>query len=344
MSGPSKRQLKLRQRDKHKQVEAAKAKGGFPNQTVFRASERLYRPLATIQGSLTNYPELLAHPHPALVPLGTLALSAFSSLQVPAYALPSVPGLIYLPQALPPKLQAQLVHEALLHYPRAPNKTNLHAHYHLPSESIFHAHLEDPDLQVQSIDPTTTTTSSIPISSLIRKLRWTTLGRQYDWSTKSYPDHQEIPPFPSTLDQISRSIAQVLPAPFSSSHYTPQAGVVNYYHVGDTLTGHVDQSEENMDAPLISLSLGCSSVFLIGPDAQTTPAALLLRSGDVLAMCGSSRSFLHGIPSILPTSSPSYLTDPATYLQGVSEAEEASACTTYIQNARINMNVRQVFY
>lgn len=38
-----------------------------------------------------------------------------------------------------------------------------------------------------------------------------------------------------------------------TKRYCPQAGIVNFYQIRDTLTAHVDRSELNMEAPLVSL-------------------------------------------------------------------------------------------
>lgn len=58
---------------------------------------------------------------------------------------------------------------------------------------------------------------------------------------------------------------------------------MNYYHLDSTLSGHVDQSEFNLEAPLISISLGQNAVFLLGGktlDNEVTP--LMLRCGDIM--------------------------------------------------------------
>ena len=64
--------------------------------------------------------------------------------------------------------------------------------------------------------------------------------------------------------------------------------------------GHTDHSEENLSAPLLSISLGQPAIFLIGDSSlATVPTALLLRSGDVLMMERESRLAYHAVPRIL---------------------------------------------
>ena len=67
------------------------------------------------------------------------------------------------------------------------------------------------------------------------------------------------------------------------------------------MCGHLDDAEHCMSEPIVSMSLGCSAIFLLGTRSKTdTPKALLLRSGDVVVMSGESRYCYHGIPAILP--------------------------------------------
>ena len=64
--------------------------------------------------------------------------------------------------------------------------------------------------------------------------------------------------------------------------------------------GHTDHSEDNLSAPLLSISLGQAAIFLIGGSSlATVPTAVLLRSGDVLLMERESRLAFHAVPRIL---------------------------------------------
>jgi alkylated DNA repair protein alkB family protein 1 len=64
---------------------------------------------------------------------------------------------------------------------------------------------------------------------------------------------------------------------------------------GDVLGGHKDDVEADMALPIVSVSLGCEAVFLMGgPTRDTRPTALRLRSGDVLVLAGQARACYHG--------------------------------------------------
>jgi alkylated DNA repair protein alkB family protein 1 len=51
----------------------------------------------------------------------------------------------------------------------------------------------------------------------------------------------------------------------SPTPYLPDAALVNYYHSArDTLSGHRDDVERDLAQPIVTLSLGCEGVFLMG--------------------------------------------------------------------------------
>lgn len=56
-------------------------------------------------------------------------------------------------------------------------------------------------------------------------------------------------PFPKELADLSRIVAAVS----GFRDFQAEAAIVNFYHFDSTLAGHTDHSEENLEAPLISL-------------------------------------------------------------------------------------------
>jgi DNA alkylation damage repair protein AlkB len=146
---------------------------------------------------------------------------------------------------------------------------------------------------------------------LLYKLRWTTLGYHYDWNTKQYYEDRKSP-FPLHLAQLSTFILRVAGFPGYvdstcsyesigvSVSFLAEAGIVNYYHLDSTLSGHTDHSERDLSRPLLSISFGQSAVFLVGGETKSVlPQAIILRSGDVVIMSGASRLAYHGVPKII---------------------------------------------
>lgn len=115
---------------------------------------------------------------------------------------------------------------------------------------------------------------------------------------------------------------------------------------------HRDVSEE-VDKGLVSLSFGCECLFMIAPsrgarekdeddkdeDKDKKKYLLLrLRSGDAIYMTNESRYAWHGVPKVMKGTCPDYLADwPAS-----SENGEFDEWKGWMQNKRINLNVRQM--
>lgn len=163
-------------------------------------------------------------------------------------------------------------------------------------------------------------------SALEKKLRWVTLGGQYDWTNKVYP--AEAPPeFPPDIADLVGSLFPDM---------DPQAAIVNFYSPGDTLSLHRDVSEE-VDRGLVSVSLGCDAIFIIGlhdEAAGTRSLVLRLRSGDVVYMGGESRYAWHAVPCIVEKTCPEHLQSWP--------GDEFPAWQNWMKNKRINLNIRQM--
>ena len=85
-----------------------------------------------------------------------------------------------------------------------------------------------------------------------------------------------------------------------SEDYRAEAAIINYYPMDSNLGGHVDYSEPNKNAPLVSISIGQSAIFLIGgPSKSLEPLPILLQNGDVVIMTHQARQSYHAVPKIL---------------------------------------------
>lgn len=143
---------------------------------------------------------------------------------------------------------------------------------------------------------------------------------------------------PQELSSLTSTLATTL----GFNDFKAEAAIINYYRMNSTLAGHADHSEVNISAPLFSISFGQSAIFLIGGLTQDDPAeAILLRSGDVVVMSGQSRLRYHGVPKILPATAAPWDEESVNERDCVWR-DDWSKARTYISEARINMNVRQV--
>ncbi|CAG4952712.1 unnamed protein product [Colias eurytheme] len=192
---------------------------------------------------------------------------------------------------------------------------------------------------------------------LQKKLRWTTLGYHHNWDTKVYSEDNKTS-FPLELAELCDVVARTL----GYTTFKAEAAIVNYYHMDSTLSAHTDHSEVNLEAPLFSFSFGQSAIFLLGGhDKSVEPSAFLLSSGDIAVMSKEARLCYHAVPKILPSTKQPWNHKDMTCIKnsGVEfkyvveddlikamnknlNEEEWRKFNNYVEESRININVRQV--
>jgi alkylated DNA repair dioxygenase AlkB len=72
---------------------------------------------------------------------------------------------------------------------------------------------------------------------------------------------------------------------FLSLEFQSEAAIINFYHSDSVLFGHKDDVEEAMAFPIVSLSLGCSAVFLIAESKEVILQILSLQKSSELRFC-----------------------------------------------------------
>lgn len=296
--------------------------------------------------------------------------TALQDYQVPKIlTVEGLPGLVIIPDFLPIQVQKTLVEDIIENLISDPaHLSNLDAHYINPQSSMRHLFDEQADdnscFSEHALQPINTSIHAPLSLSTVRskKLRWITLGGQYNWTTKVYPSFRKGEPGFSTFPA---SMAPLFSPPLFD--LTPEAAIVNFYAPGDILSPHQDVAEISQ-ADLVSMSIGCDAVFYIGlhrydvlpPTSTTTtctnssgsssngppasddydcscttevkqPLQIRVRSGDVVIMGGASRAAFHGVGRVWSNSSPQEL---------VSAVKPKYA--EWLQNKRININVRQM--
>lgn len=144
---------------------------------------------------------------------------------------------------------------------------------------------------------------------------------------------------PLELIEMTAVLARVI----RFNKFKAEAAIINYYRMNSTLAGHTDNSEVDKQAPLFSISFGQPAIFLIGGLSQDDPAhAMMIRSGDVVVMTGESRLRYHGIPKILSADTTPWNLDNDYHGSSDTILEDWPRARTFISEARININVRQV--
>nr|WP_150278693.1 DNA oxidative demethylase AlkB [Halopseudomonas salina] len=121
---------------------------------------------------------------------------------------------------------------------------------------------------------------------------WVTDRHGYRYSARDPLTDQPWPAMPELLQQLAVSAA----AAGGYEGFEPDACLINRYETGAKMGLHQDKDEDDMDAPIVSVSLGAPIRFLFGGLARTDKAAgWKLEHGDVVVWGGASRLFFHGV-------------------------------------------------
>ncbi len=109
----------------------------------------------------------------------------------------------------------------------------------------------------------------------------------------SHPDTGKAwPPIPERCLELWQDVA----------HWThpPEACLINFYKGKARMGSHVDRDEEELGAPVVSVSLGDDAIFHVGGRKRSDPKTrLTLRSGDVVVLGGAARLCYHGVDRVL---------------------------------------------
>ncbi|PNS13839.1 tRNA (guanine-N(7)-)-methyltransferase [Sphaceloma murrayae] len=251
------------------------------------------------------------------------------------------PGLRILPGVLPLEAQILFISQVLHRDLANPlHKINLTADHDLtypppsPHSSLFsYLPTDTPSTPKSPSQP------PLPMSTFLsRKLRWLTLGTQYDWPTRSYPRHSPTP-FPSDLSAL---ITALFPA------VTPQSGVCLLYGSKDFMPVHRDVSEQ-CQTPLASFSFGCDGIFLLArgeeeahgeEEKRNRVLPIRVRSGDCVYLSGEARWAWHAMPRTVAGTAPKGLAEwPA--VEG--EEERYKRWKNFMGGKRLNVSCRQVW-
>ncbi|CAD5216401.1 unnamed protein product [Bursaphelenchus xylophilus] len=210
------------------------------------------------------------------------------------------PGLYILNNIITEEGQIELAKKCLLEYSEPPNVTNLTVDGSYNQSDVFLNRSE--------------------------KLRWVTMGNDYNWTDKIYADRPRNR-LPDEIVKFADLVSRIL----GLGPMAPDAVIMNFYPSKATLSPHVDRSERSIEKPLISISLGQSAIYLSGGASLDDPIdPILLHSGDVLVMHGAQRLVYHAVPRILKLRR-------FSKMEGINER-----VLEYINNCRLNITIRQV--
>lgn len=123
-------------------------------------------------------------------------------------------------------------------------------------------------------------------------LGWVSDRRGYRYTAVDPLSGRPWPAMPAVMRDLAGRAAQA--AGFGG--FAPDACLINQYLPGSKLSLHQDRDEQDLSAPIVSLSLGLPAVFLFGtPERSDRPQRYRLQHGDAVIWGGPARLAFHGV-------------------------------------------------
>lgn len=128
-------------------------------------------------------------------------------------------------------------------------------------------------------------------------LGWVTdKDRGYRYQPQHPVTGRPWPAIPAALLDLWRTV--------SGSPKLPEACLVNFYTDDARMGLHQDRDEQDLEAPVVSVSLGDTCLFRVGGSERTDRTlSFKLSSGDVVVLGGEGRLAFHGVDKIYPNTS-----------------------------------------
>ena len=132
-------------------------------------------------------------------------------------------------------------------------------------------------------------------------LSWVSDRRGYRYAALDPLTGTPWPALPADFAQLAHAAAQE--AGFAA--FVPDACLINRYAPGTRLSLHQDRDEQDLAAPIVSISLGLPATFLWGGDTRGERALRVpLRHGDAVVWGGVDRLRFHGVLPVAPGQHP----------------------------------------
>jgi DNA oxidative demethylase len=121
---------------------------------------------------------------------------------------------------------------------------------------------------------------------------WVTDRRGYRYDTNDPETGKPWPAMPPPFRVLAREAA----AQAGFDEFSPDACLINRYQPGARMSLHQDKDEDDFGAPIVSVSLGLSAIFLFGGLKRSDKTQRFrLEHGDIAVWGGPVRLVYHGV-------------------------------------------------
>ncbi|CAH9018047.1 DNA oxidative demethylase AlkB [Candidatus Nitrosacidococcus sp. I8] len=123
-------------------------------------------------------------------------------------------------------------------------------------------------------------------------LGWTSSKKGYCYTPQDPETNQDWPPLPKAFLELANHAAKKV----GFLGFIPDACLINSYCPGACLSLHQDRDEQDLNAPIVSVSLGIGAVFLFGGLRRKDPLQKFpIYHGDIVVWGGVDRLRYHGV-------------------------------------------------
>ena len=123
-------------------------------------------------------------------------------------------------------------------------------------------------------------------------LGWTSSKEGYAYLSHDPLSLKAWPAMPADFQTLAQSAASAAGWP----NFKSDSCLINRYESGARMGLHQDRDEQDLSAPIVSVSIGASAKFMIGGLRRADPVKTIdLHDGDVLVWGGSARLVFHGV-------------------------------------------------
>ena len=124
---------------------------------------------------------------------------------------------------------------------------------------------------------------------------WVSNKNGYSY-VKNHPETNDLWP---EIPQLILNITKELIDKSGYFNFNPESCLINFYNKNSKLGLHRDDTEQNLSAPIISISLGDTAHFYLGGLTKKDKLTkILIESGDCYVQGNQSRLFYHQIKKI----------------------------------------------
>jgi DNA oxidative demethylase len=123
-------------------------------------------------------------------------------------------------------------------------------------------------------------------------LGWVSSAQGYAYLPHDPDTLRAWPEMPAAFKRLAHEAAREA----GWANFEPDASLINRYAAGAGMGLHQDRNEQDLQAPIVSVSIGASCKFMLGGRSRSDAVkSVELHDGDVMVWGGSARLVFHSV-------------------------------------------------